>query len=96
MGGFVNDSYIEGDVDFMWAQESILPELRTEDADFKWLLHQIRNVSGKNGNVYVNCRLTAAPGVTGGWLGESIRLSFPSARCLTTPRGRRLFLLAGC
>jgi Pectinesterase/MBG domain/Immunoglobulin domain len=68
-GGFVTDSYIEGDVDFMWGsgpvffQNTELKQLRTGG-----FYTQIRNPQGRNGYVYVNCRLTAAPGITGAFL----------------------------
>ncbi|HEX8500818.1 MAG TPA: pectinesterase family protein, partial [Pyrinomonadaceae bacterium] len=63
-GGFVTDSYIEGDVDFMWGsgavffQNTEMKQLRT-DAFFT----QIRNGAGRNGYVYVNCKFTRAAGV---------------------------------
>src|SRR5215813_2786941 len=77
-GGFVTDSYIEGDVDFMWGTGAVF----FQNCELKMLTSngfytQIRNVSGKNGNVYVNCRLTAAPGVTGGWLARIDPTVFP-------------------
>ncbi|HEY0101042.1 MAG TPA: pectinesterase family protein, partial [Pyrinomonadaceae bacterium] len=67
--GFVNDSYIEGDVDFMWGSGAVFfqnSELKMVRSNAYYT--QIRNGSGVNGNVYVNCRLTAAPGVTGAYL----------------------------
>jgi len=77
-GGFVTDSYIEGDVDFMWGTGAVF----FQNCELKMVTSngfytQIRNVSGKNGNVYVNCRLTAAPGVTGGWLARIDPTVFP-------------------
>jgi pectin methylesterase-like acyl-CoA thioesterase len=71
MGGFVNDSYIEGDVDFVWGNGSAY----FQNCELKMLTSsgfytQIRNVQGKSGNVFVNCRLTGAAGVTGGFLGR--------------------------
>jgi pectin methylesterase-like acyl-CoA thioesterase len=77
-GGFVTDSYIEGDVDFMWGTGAVFfqnSELKMVSSNGFYT--QIRNVSGKNGNVYVNCRLTAAPGVTGGWLARIDPTVFP-------------------
>jgi pectin methylesterase-like acyl-CoA thioesterase len=77
-GGFVTNSYIEGDVDFMWGTGAVF----FQNCELKMLTSagyytQIRNVSGKNGNVYVNCHLTAAPGVTGGYLGRIDPTVFP-------------------
>ncbi|HEX8190606.1 MAG TPA: pectinesterase family protein [Pyrinomonadaceae bacterium] len=63
-GGFVTDSYIEGDVDFMWGsgavffQNTELKQLRTDG-----FFTQIRNGQGRNGYVYVNCKFTRGPGV---------------------------------
>ena len=68
-GGFVNESYIEGDIDFIWGAGAVYlrnSEIRMINSNAYYT--QIRNGPGKNGNVFVNCRLTAAPGVTGGWL----------------------------
>ena len=68
-GGFVNESYIEGDVDFLWGSGAVyfrnteLKMLRT-DAFYT----QVRNGADRNGFVFVNCRLTRAPGITGAYL----------------------------
>jgi pectin methylesterase-like acyl-CoA thioesterase len=62
-GGFVFESYIEGDVDFTWGAGTVF-FLNTELKDVapasrpQSYYSQIRNPQGKNGNVYVNCRLT--------------------------------------
>jgi pectin methylesterase-like acyl-CoA thioesterase/pectate lyase len=67
--GFVTDSYIEGDVDFMWGAGAVF----FQNSELKMLRSnayytQVRNGATVNGQVYVNCRLTAAPGVTGAYL----------------------------
>ncbi len=68
-GGFVTDSYIEGDVDFMWGsgavffQNTEMKQLRTDG-----FFTQIRNGAGRNGYVYVNCKFTRAAGVTTSYL----------------------------
>jgi len=62
-GGFVYESYIEGDVDFTWGAGTVY-YLNTELKDIapaarpQSYYSQIRNPQGKNGNIYVNCRLT--------------------------------------
>ena len=69
--GLVTDSYIEGDVDFMWGVGAVFfrnSELKAVTSGGYYT--QIRNVQGQNGNVYLNCKLTAAPGVTGVYLGR--------------------------
>ncbi|WP_168217735.1 pectinesterase family protein [Occultella kanbiaonis] len=64
--GYVVDSYIEGDVDFVWGTGGIL----IEDTELKALgpgyYTQIRNVDDGPGAVFVNVRLTRAPTVPDG------------------------------
>jgi hypothetical protein len=65
---FVTDSLIEGDVDFMWgggAGYFQRCELRSLGSGY---LAQLRNGETGRGNVYVDCRLTAAPGVSNVYL----------------------------
>jgi hypothetical protein len=76
--GFVTNSYIEGDVDFMWGTGAVY----FQNSELKALTSsgyytQIRNGQGQNGNVYVGCRLTSAPGVTGMYLGRIDPTVFP-------------------
>ena len=77
-GGFVTDSYIEGDVDFMWGsgavffQNTELKQLRTDG-----FFTQIRNGSGRNGYVYVNCKFTRANGVGNSYLSRIDPDDFP-------------------
>jgi hypothetical protein len=76
--GFVNDSYIEGDVDFMWGSGAVFfqnTELKAVTSNGYYT--QIRNGQGQNGNVYVNCRLTAADSVSGMYLGRIDPTVFP-------------------
>ncbi len=61
------NSYIEGDVDFMWGIGSTFyknTELKALSRSNQGYYSQIRNGSTSYGNVYVNCRLTKAPTVT--------------------------------
>ena len=65
---FVTDSLIEGDVDFMWGGGAGFfqrCEIRSVSAGY---LAQVRNAETGRGNIYVDCRLTAAPGVTNVYL----------------------------
>jgi pectin methylesterase-like acyl-CoA thioesterase len=74
----VNDSYIEGDVDFMWGNGAIYfqnSELRSVSSGGYYT--QIRNGQGQFGNVYVNCKLTASDGVTGDYLARIDPTVFP-------------------
>jgi pectin methylesterase-like acyl-CoA thioesterase len=76
--GMVTDSYIEGDVDFMWGSGAVYfqnSELRSVTSGGYYT--QIRNGQGQNGNVYVNCRLTSTPGVSGDYLGRIDPTVFP-------------------
>jgi hypothetical protein len=78
MGGFVTDSYIEGDVDFVWGNGSAyFQNCELKMVTSNGFFTQIRNVSGKSGNVFVNCRLTGAAGVTGGFLARIDPNVFP-------------------
>src|SRR5215207_5542031 len=68
-GGFLNESYIEGDVDFLWGSGAVYfrnTELKMVSSNAYYT--QIRNGEGRNGYVFVNCRLTSAPGVTDAYL----------------------------
>lgn len=65
---FITDSYIEGDVDFMWGSGAAYfqrCELKMVNPGY---YAQVRNGLSQHGFVYVDCRLTGAPGVTGGYL----------------------------
>lgn len=69
---YIANSYIEGDVDFMWGNGAtyyVNSELKSlRDGGY---YTQIRNTSANPGNVYVNCRLTKGAGVTtGNYLGR--------------------------
>jgi pectin methylesterase-like acyl-CoA thioesterase len=73
---FVNDAYIEGNVDYTWGygrafyQNSELRNLARSDAAgggrATAYIAQVRNPEGVAGNVYVNCRLTRDPAVEDG------------------------------
>jgi hypothetical protein len=76
-GGFVTDSYIEGDVDFMWGIGTVFfqnCELKAVNPGYYTM---VRNPLGKNGQVYVNCRLTGVPGLTNVYLSRIDPNVFP-------------------
>ncbi len=77
--GFVNDSYIEGDVDFMWGVGTVFfqnCELKAVTSNGYYT--QIRNGQGANGDVFVNCRLTRADdSITGSYLARIDPTVFP-------------------
>ena len=65
---FFANSYVEGDVDFMWGTGNTFfknTELKMMRENLGYYT-QIRNGSGAYGNVYVGCRFTRAAGVTNG------------------------------
>jgi hypothetical protein len=77
---YVTNSYIEGDVDFMWGQGATF----FKNTELKMLREglgyytQIRNPTANFGNVYVNCRFTHGAGVTNGsYLGRIDPDDFP-------------------
>lgn len=67
---FITDSYVEGNVDFMWGtaaayyQRCELKALDVGGGNVGYYT-QVRNGATSFGNVYVDCKLTAAPGVVG-------------------------------
>lgn len=80
---FVKDSYIEGDVDFMWGngqtyfKNSEFKQLRATGAYYT----QIRNNVGTVGNVYVGCTFSVGPGVTtASYLGRIDPDDFPGSQ----------------
>ncbi|MGW1344605.1 pectinesterase family protein [Kribbella sp. NPDC002412] len=59
--GFVTDSYVEGDVDFVWGTGGVF----VQDSELKALhegyYNQVRNSDNGPGNIFVNVRLTRGP-----------------------------------
>ncbi|WP_132190947.1 MULTISPECIES: pectinesterase family protein [Kribbella] len=59
--GFVTDSYVEGDVDFVWGTGGVF----VQDSELKALhagyYNQVRNFDNGPGNVFVRVRLTRGP-----------------------------------
>ena len=79
---FVDRSYIEGDVDFVWGTGGVF----MQDSELK-ALHagyytQIRNAPGQPGNVFLRTRLTRAAGVPDGsvYLGRIETNRFPASQ----------------
>lgn len=65
---FVTDSYIEGDVDFMWGSGAVYFQRCELKALNPGYYAQVRNGQNGFGHVYVDCTLDSAPGVTGMYL----------------------------
>lgn len=87
---FVNGCYIEGDVDYVWGYGTAVferCELRTMHDGY---LVQARNPAERGGYVFIDCQLTAAPGVKKCWLARIETARFPAShvafvRCAMGP-----------
>jgi pectin methylesterase-like acyl-CoA thioesterase len=87
---YVADSYIEGDVDYVWGYGTAVLErceLRTMHDGY---LVQARNPASHAGYVFLDCRLTAAPEVKKCWLARIETGRFPAShatfiRCAMGP-----------
>ena len=78
-GGFVTDSSIEGDVDFMWGSGPVFFDRCELKALHAGYYTQIRNPQGGRGNVYLNSLLTRASTLADGtmYLGRIDPTVFP-------------------
>jgi pectate lyase len=74
---FFSDCYVEGDVDFMWGGGACYFQRCTLKAVRAGYYTQIRNDASRNGNVYVECRLTGAANLTGVYLSRIDPNVFP-------------------
>lgn len=77
-GGFVTDSFIEGDVDFMWGTGPVfIQNSELKAATSGGYYTQIRNGMEQAGFVYLNDRLTSEPEVTNMYLSRIDPTVFP-------------------
>ena len=75
---FVTDSYIEGDVDFMWGNGAVYFQYsELKGVTSGGFYTQIRNGRNQVGNVYADCVLSAPDGVTGMYLSRIDPTAFP-------------------
>ncbi|WP_158674579.1 pectinesterase family protein [Streptomyces hoynatensis] len=79
---FMTDSYVEGDVDFVWGDGGVFvqnSELKSLDIGY---VNQVRNDVGEAGHVFVNTRLTRADSVPDGsvLLGRVETARFPGSQ----------------
>lgn len=77
---YVADSYIEGNVDYIWGRGTVF----FENTEVKTVGRpgynvQSRNVPGQYGYVFVNSRLTADEGVAGEWLARIDVTEYPGS-----------------
>jgi len=62
---YVVNTFIEGDVDFMWGRGPVFFENCELKSLNKGYYTQIRNTDANHGFIYNNCTFSTAPGVTG-------------------------------
>ena len=77
----VENCYIEGDVDFMWGNAAayfLNCEFRNVRSGSYYV--QARTPQNQPGFIYVNCRLSGAPGVTGTFLARIDPTVFPDSQ----------------
>jgi len=77
---YVSNSYIEGDVDFMWGTGPVF----FENCELKSLrsnayFTQIRNPVSNHGYVFKNCTFEGAPGVAGNFISRIAPNRFPAS-----------------
>src|SRR5215813_2346673 len=78
---YVENCYIEGDVDFMWGTAAayfLNCELKNVRSASYYV--QARTPQNQPGFIYVNCRLSGAPGVTGDFLARIDPTVFPDSQ----------------
>ena len=78
---YVENCYIEGDVDFMWGNASAyFMNCELKNVRSGGFYVQARTPQNQPGFVYVNCRLSGAPGVTGTFLARIDPNVFPDSQ----------------
>jgi hypothetical protein len=76
---YVTNCYVEGDVDFIWGQGTAFFEQCEIKAVHDGYYLQARNSADHAGYVFLNCKLTAAPGVQRCWLARIDADRFPNS-----------------
>ncbi len=77
---YVNDSYIEGDVDFMWGIGPVFFEnCECKAVNKNAYYTQIRNTSANHGYVYDHCLFEGSPEVSGAVLSRIDATRFPAS-----------------
>jgi pectin methylesterase-like acyl-CoA thioesterase len=82
--GFVTDSMISGDVDFVWGTGTAFIQDSTLESEHAGYVTQIRNDATHNGDVFLRDRLTRATGVADGtvYLGRIQTNRFPFSQAV--------------
>lgn len=76
---YVADSYIEGDVDYVWGYgTACLERCELHTMHDGWIV-QARNPSDRAGYIFLDCKLTAEPGVKKCWLARIETDRFPAS-----------------
>ena len=76
---YVSDSYIEGDVDFMWGRGPVFFQNCTLQALNKGYYTQIRNTAANHGYVYVDCLFDGTPKSSGAFLSRIDPTRYPNS-----------------
>jgi rhamnogalacturonan acetylesterase len=77
---YIRDSYIEGDVDFMWGTGPCFFEnCRLRALRNKSVYTQIRNPAANHGFVYQKCTFEGSPGITDSVLSRILQTRFPAS-----------------
>ncbi len=74
---YIADSYIEGDVDFIWGGGTVYFKNCEIKALNTGYLVQARNDASRYGYIFVDCRLTGAAGLSGYWLARVDGSGYP-------------------
>jgi hypothetical protein len=87
---YVAESYIEGDVDYVWGYGSAVFERCELKTMHDGYIVQARNSAARAGYVFLDCKLTAAPAVKKCWLARIEPARFPAShvafiRCAMGP-----------
>ena len=88
---YVNGCYVEGDVDYVWGYGTAVFERCHLHTLHDGYLVQARNSEARDGYVFLDCKLTAAPEVKKLWLARIETARFPGSqvtfiRCAITPQ----------
>jgi pectin methylesterase-like acyl-CoA thioesterase len=75
----VTDCYIEGDVDYVWGYGSAFFERCELRSMHDGYIVQARNPAGKQGYIFLDCKLTAGPETKSSWLARIEQNRFPAS-----------------
>jgi len=77
---YVNNCYIEGDVDFMWGTgPTFFENCELKSLRSNGYFTQVRNPVSNHGYVFKNCTFEGAPGISGNFLSRVAPARFPAS-----------------